>query len=941
MRALRALSTRLLRDIVTSEDPAPSVVALLGLPRIVDTFASKPPQRLEEFLAGACSAVPSCGPVLEVLCAWTPPAAANRGDQTSSSTGLPVRRICELVQSNNIGLAVQTVESAFHHVRPADPAAAREAIGRMFPAASDADLLPQVTDPSTALQLDLETVKEAIRTLPRLRAASFTGWTCDLVQQLAMDGPDFLPALLDLFNALLRGAAGPASLWSLDYVFPLEKRTGGYRPIVIGEIFPRILGRIVARVLSPAAAEFLAPLQWGIGIPGGTETVAHAVSLYYRMSNFHNAQTGIFTVDFSNAFNTLRRSVIDTEVAARFPDLLPYFRFAYGRPTVLRGPDGIQMAVSATGVRQGDPLGPLLFCLGLDRVLRDVAAAFPDVHLLGLLDDVTLLGPRSSIDNCFRALSARALGVGLVVNQRKSLRLRLAGDEPDATRAEGTVVLGCAVGPDAFVTRCTQERLEEYAAILRPVVSLPSPVAVAIVQAAINARPVFTARTTLPSLATGTFTAFDSKIDQALSLLAGANRPELPRHAQILRALPQAKGGLAIPRILELAPYAFTASFTAAAASLASKCPALVSQLQLRAQVLRPVMDLAHAISPPHYTVSIITSEHSSHTWSVYIPRSWAPPAEAAAAASQEEGEDPAAAFDVPRQKTLTAALVSAQEAQLAEIIAPSRSAKALVRSNAHKGSAWFVAAVRYPLLRPSHAAMQVALAFRLLLAPPLPPVVRCSRCETVIADEVACLTHGLNCPALQGQRTVRHSMIRNALAEMLRKLFGAGAVALEPRVGSAQLDIGVTTGLGSRYVDVTLVNPASSSASPAAGDVDDAAAIERAREKRHLYADVLTAHGIDAAQALVPFVIETTGRFGPDAKAFLDEVLLAARALQRERDPTGTVTYFVDRIKHILLEGNALLARSAWEHFEPLLTAEVDPVLDAPVPEPQHLAPE
>jgi hypothetical protein len=116
---------------------------------------------------------------------------------------------------------------------------------------------------------------------------------------------------------------------------------------------------------------------------------------------------------------------------------------------------------------------------------------------------------------------------------------------------------------------------------------------------------------------------------------------------------------------------------------------------------------------------------------------------------------------------------------------------------------------------------------------------------------------------------------------------------------------------------------------------------VQRARDKRLRYSDTLLAHGIDAAEALVPFVIETTGRFGPDAKAFLDEVAVAARALDRERDPAGTITYFVDRIKYILLEGNALLVRNAWAHLQPLLMALEDPVFDAPAPVQQPLAPQ
>jgi hypothetical protein len=156
-------------------------------------------------------------------------------------------------------------------------------------------------------------------------------------------------------------------------------------------------------------------------------------------------------------------------------------------------------------------------------------------------------------------------------------------------------------------------------------------------------------------LVSDSFAAFDAKIDQCLSVLAGANRPVLPRPAQILRALPQAKGGLAIARISELAPYAFTASFTAAAASLAQKCPALASQLLFRAQDLRPVMELARDIAPPHFTAGDADSGSSE-----CVPRCWAPPSGTAPSDSGEEATEPAVVPEAPRQRELAAALSAA-----------------------------------------------------------------------------------------------------------------------------------------------------------------------------------------------------------------------------------------------------------------------------------------
>ena len=73
-------------------------------------------------------------------------------------------------------------------------------------------------------------------------------------------------------------------------------------------------------------------------------------------------------------------------VSALAPTLLPFVHSAYSSPSSLFW-DGRSL-LSAEGVQQGDPLGPLLFCLTLYQLHSRVKSEFCVLYL----DDVTLGG---------------------------------------------------------------------------------------------------------------------------------------------------------------------------------------------------------------------------------------------------------------------------------------------------------------------------------------------------------------------------------------------------------------------------------------------------------------------------------------------------------------------------------------------------------------------
>ena len=79
-------------------------------------------------------------------------------------------------------------------------------------------------------------------------------------------------------------------------------------------------------------------------------------------------------VHFHNASNSIRQVKMLKAVEEYIPELLPFVHVAYTAPPILLG-DGEQV-LSAEGVQQGDPLGPLLFCLSIHKIVFSLSSEF-------------------------------------------------------------------------------------------------------------------------------------------------------------------------------------------------------------------------------------------------------------------------------------------------------------------------------------------------------------------------------------------------------------------------------------------------------------------------------------------------------------------------------------------------------------------------------------
>ena len=168
----------------------------------------------------------------------------------------------------------------------------------------------------------------------------------------------------------------------------LRKKCGGIRPIAVGSALHRLAAKILCRRLIPLGV-VLAPTQLGFAVRSGCEAAIHATRGYCSAASSSSAGEPqvLLKVDFTNAFNSIYRAVILEETYSSAPMATTYVYQAYGAPSALRFGDHIVW--SKNGIQQGDPLGPLLFFLGLRRL----TAALPVTPLsIWYLDDGTLGG---------------------------------------------------------------------------------------------------------------------------------------------------------------------------------------------------------------------------------------------------------------------------------------------------------------------------------------------------------------------------------------------------------------------------------------------------------------------------------------------------------------------------------------------------------------------
>jgi len=143
---------------------------------------------------------------------------------------------------------------------------------------------------------------------------------------------------------------------------------------------------------------------------GGCEAAVHAARSFLSSCL---AGSALLKIDFSNAFNYIRRDSMLEAVETHVPEMLPFLHSAYSQATNVQF--GKYMVLFDEGVQQGDSLGPLLFCLTVAEILNGCDCDF----VAGYLDDFTLGGTVESLITQVHMLETSAGLLGLSLNHTK------------------------------------------------------------------------------------------------------------------------------------------------------------------------------------------------------------------------------------------------------------------------------------------------------------------------------------------------------------------------------------------------------------------------------------------------------------------------------------------------------------------------------------------
>ena len=762
---------------------------------------------------------------------------------------------------------------------------------------------PLATD-TPAARVTADTLRTVLKRLPRGSAAGPSGWTYEHVRAALLGSEACFDAALRFGNALLAGELPLLPALLASRLVAVKKPKGGTRPIAVGETWLRFVC-LCALATCPTIGPSLAPLQLGVGVPGGATCVGHAI----RACVADNPDTVVLQVDWANAFNSISRSEMLQAVSSHAPALLPFVQWVYGSPGQLvvdGAPADTQPLLSQTGVRQGDPLGPLLFALTMQKVLLQVCEAHPDIRAVAYADDTFLVGSADTVTAAFPTMCSEGADLGLAVQLAKCEAYSGAREHAERVAstlgvkhaADGLLVAGMPVGTAAFIRGHADAAATATEGLIDTLMRLPLPAqcTFAVLRQSLQFRLHHLPRIAESRHIRASLQRVEKKaLAAVLSLIGRESSPDVDAQIQ----LPTRLGGLGFqPLGDDMGAVECDAAFLSAAA-LAQKAmtagpacfrPFDTAAVAAELSEIYGVLNAAYGFWTPHeLSPEFVTAGLSSCQRLVH--------------------RDNAAT----RQTLLIRRLQSDRDAGPAAL--------ARLHSAACGHSARYLEALPTgPNLQLTDAQFKSAVRFRLGLNP-APPTQRRCPCWCGADLSRASPDHAQVCAKLPLQRTTRHNLLQRAWRRIASRAGVASSIEPTDRHLDAEAAQPGSKGYGNRgdilfaslldlvLGDVSVVHPAGATEIRVrkSDEVAGASAAGRDAAKRAKHAA-----GAAGGYSFVPLTVESYGRMGEPARKFLSN--LAEKASSVGRVDRGAFLANAEReLSVALCRGNAIVFQGCY----------------------------